>query len=84
MTTSITTNRARVFASALLSALFALPAAAHAQGQSAVITGKVTSEFGQPIDQANVYMNDVSVSVPTDAQGVYTITIAGARVRARR
>ena len=81
MTTRITTNRARVFASALLGALLALPAAAHAQGQSAVITGKVTSEFGQPIDQANVYINDVSISVPTNAQGVYTITVAGVRVQ---
>ena len=76
MTTRITTNRARVFASALFGALLAMPAAVHAQAQSAVITGKVTSEFGQPIDQANVYINDVSISVPTNAQGVYTITIA--------
>jgi len=81
MTTRITTNRARVFASALLGALFALPAAAQAQGQSAVITGKVTSEFGQPIDQANVYINDISISVPTNAQGVYTITVAAVRVQ---
>src|SRR5689334_14079880 len=81
MTTRITTNRARVFVSALFGALFAMPAAVHAQAQSAVITGKVTSEFGQPIDQANVYINDVSISVPTNAQGVYTITLAGARVQ---
>jgi TonB-linked SusC/RagA family outer membrane protein len=81
MTTRITKNRARVFAAALLGALFVAPAAVQAQTQSAVITGKVTSEFGQPIDQANVYINDVSVSVPTNAQGVYTITIAGARVQ---
>jgi len=45
-----------------------------------VITGKITSEFGQPVDQANVYINDLTISVPTNAQGAYTITIPAARV----
>jgi TonB-linked SusC/RagA family outer membrane protein len=45
-----------------------------------VITGKVTSEFGQPVDQANVYITDMNISVGTNAQGVYTITIAAGRV----
>src|SRR5688572_5545548 len=64
MTIMITMNRARATAAAALGVLFALPAAmAQAQTQAAVITGKVTTEFGQPIDQANVYMNDLTVSV---------------------
>src|SRR5262249_41669490 len=42
--------------------------------------GKVTSEFGQPIDQANVYINDLSISVATNTQGVYTFTVPAARV----
>jgi hypothetical protein len=46
-----------------------------------VITGKVTSEAGQPIDQANVYINDLSISVATNAQGAYTITIPAVRVQ---
>src|SRR6476469_7993458 len=85
MTTMITMNRARATAAAALGVLFALPAAlAQAQTQAAVITGKVTTEFGQPIDQANVYMNDLSVSVATNAQGMYTITIPAARVNGQQ
>lgn len=79
MTTMNTKYRARALGAGMLSLVLALPLAAQ-QGQSAVITGKVTTEFGQPIDQANVYFNDLNVSVATNAQGVYTITIAGARV----
>jgi TonB-linked SusC/RagA family outer membrane protein len=80
MTTRTTLHRARVVAASLLSLWLAVPAAS-AQAQSAVITGKVMSEFGQPIDQANVYINDLSISVGTNAQGTYTITIPAARVQ---
>jgi TonB-linked SusC/RagA family outer membrane protein len=79
MTTS-TTTRVWATAGALLSILLA-PPAVRAQTQSAVITGKVTSEVGQPIAQANVYINDLTVSVATNDQGVYTITLPAARVQ---
>lgn len=79
MTTKNTMHRARALGAGIFGLVFALPLAAQ-EGQTAVITGKVTSEFGQPIDQANVYLNELNVSVGTNAQGVYTITIAGARV----
>src|SRR6185295_6360824 len=79
MTTRITTKRARTIGAALLGLVLALPVAS-AQAQNAVITGKVTSEFGQPVDQANVYINDLAISVGTNAQGVYTITVPAARV----
>jgi TonB-linked SusC/RagA family outer membrane protein len=79
MTTMISMNRARAIAAALLGVLLTLPAA-HAQAQNATITGKVTSEFGQPVDAANVYINDLTISVVTSAQGTYTITIPSARV----
>src|ERR1700704_3991415 len=78
MTTMISMNRARAIAAALLGVLLTLPA--QAQAQNAVITGKVTSEFGQPVDAANVYINDLTISVVTNAQGSYTITIPSARV----
>lgn len=77
--TPIITNRARSFAAALLSALLVLPSAG-AQTQNAVITGRVTSDAGEPLSLANVYINELSLSVPTNAQGVYTITVPGARV----
>ena len=79
MTTRITLKRVRAIGAALSGLVLALPVAS-AQAQNAVITGKVTSEFGQPIDQANVYINDLTISVGTNAQGVYTITIPAARV----
>jgi len=78
MTTMNRMNRARAVAAGLLGVLLTLPSA-KAQAQSAVITGKVTSEFNQPVDAANVYINDLTISVVTNAQGVYTITIPAAR-----
>lgn len=63
----------------LLGLMFAVPAA-RAQAQSAVITGKVMTEFNQPIEGANVYITELTVSVATNAQGAYSITIPAARV----
>lgn len=51
-----------------------------AQAQNAIITGKVASESGQLLEFANVYINELSLSVPTNAQGVFTISIPAARV----
>jgi hypothetical protein len=79
MTIMISMNRARAIAVALIGGLLTLPAA-KAQAQVSTITGKVTSEFGQPVDAANVYINDLTISVVTNAQGTYTITIPAARV----
>jgi TonB-linked SusC/RagA family outer membrane protein len=72
-------TRARAMAGALLATLLTVPVLG-AQTQSAVITGKVTSEFGQPIVAANVYITSLTISVPTNALGEYTITIPSARV----
>ncbi len=79
MTTRTTLHRVRVVAASLLGLWLAVPAASAQGQQGAVITGKVMSEFGQPVDQANVYINDLSISVGTNAQGVFTITIPAAR-----
>ena len=66
----------------LLSAAFALAfvAPALAQGQGAVISGRVMSEQGQPIVGANVYINDLNISVGTSQSGNFTITIPQARL----
>ena len=62
--------------------LFLAPLAAQAQGQGpAVITGAVKSEFGDPLENANVYIAELAVSVGTNAQGRFTITIPAERVR---
>jgi len=75
----ITMNRARAIAAGWFGLLLIVPSVV-ALAQNAVITGKVSSEFGQPIEGANVYLNELSVSVPTNAQGAYTITIPALRV----
>jgi TonB-linked SusC/RagA family outer membrane protein len=51
-----------------------------AQAQNAVITGTVTATTGQPLPNANVFITEMSISVATNAQGAYTITIPAARV----
>lgn len=75
-----TMTRARATAGALLGVLLALPLAGRAQAQNAVITGKVATEFGQPLEGANVYIAEMTISVGTNASGAYTITIPAARV----
>ncbi len=55
-----------------------------ALAQSAVITGKVVGESGQPVEAANLYINDLAVSVGTNALGNYTITIPAARVSGQK
>jgi TonB-linked SusC/RagA family outer membrane protein len=50
-----------------------------AEAQPSVITGTVTSESGQALVGANVYINDLQLSASTNAQGTYTITIPSAR-----
>ncbi|MDB4875457.1 MAG: putative outer membrane protein [Gemmatimonadetes bacterium] len=72
-------TRARAIAGALLGVLLSVPTA-RAQAQNAVITGKVTSDFGQPLEGANVFITELNISVGSNAQGLYTITIPAARV----
>ncbi len=53
--------------------------AVSAQAQS-VITGRVTSEQGVTLQGANVFITELQISVGTNANGVYTITVPQARV----
>jgi TonB-linked SusC/RagA family outer membrane protein len=61
-------------------ALLLMPVVAQAQGP-AVITGTVKSEFGDPLENANVYIVELAVSVGTNAAGRYTMTIPADRLR---
>ena len=74
-----TMTRARLSAGALLGVLLAVPLAGRAQAQNSVVTGKVTTEFGQPLEGANVYIAEMTISVGTNANGAYTITVPAAR-----
>ncbi len=77
-------TRARVLAIAMATALLAAVTPGQAQAQNAVLTGKVTSEFGQSLQGANVYITEMAVSVGTNEQGDYTITIPAARVNGQQ
>ncbi|MCA0377044.1 MAG: SusC/RagA family TonB-linked outer membrane protein [Gemmatimonadetes bacterium] len=72
------TRFARVVAGALMGVLLVAP---NARAQAnAVISGRVTGEAGQPLEFANVYITELVISVPTNAQGQFTITVPAARV----
>src|ERR1043166_7380295 len=76
-------HRARTMIAAAAALGLAVPVA-RAQGQNAGINGKVTSEFGQPLEGANGFIPEMSLSRATDAQGNFTLTIPPARVAALR
>jgi TonB-linked SusC/RagA family outer membrane protein len=75
MNTLIGARRIAVGVVALL-----IGSAAMAGAQNAVITGSVTSNVGQPLPSANVFITEMGISVVTNPQGTYTITIPAARV----
>ena len=60
----------------------AVPFAKHL-AQSATITGRVISDQGNALEVANVYITEMNISVGTNAQGRYTITIPAERVRSQ-
>ena len=47
-------------------------------GQEAVITGKVTSELGDPIAGARISITNTNFASASNASGVYTLTMAPA------
>jgi TonB-linked SusC/RagA family outer membrane protein len=49
--------------------------------QAATLSGLITSETGQVIENANAFITELNISVPTNAQGRYSITIPAERVR---
>ncbi len=79
MTTMSLLHRVRWTGWALVGAMLAVPSVG-AQAQNAVITGKVTSEAGQPLAAANIFIAELTVSVPTNEAGVYNLVIPAARV----
>src|SRR5690348_17869086 len=64
---------------AVCALLFVAPVLA--QAQSAVITGRVISDQGQPLAGANVLIPELNISVGTNQSGQFTITVPAARVR---
>jgi len=46
-----------------------------------VISGRVTSEAGNPLEVSNVFITEMHISVPTNSEGRYTFTIPAERTR---
>ncbi len=65
----------------LLTAAVALMRVPAAYAQSAILNGRIVSESGQPIENGNAFITEMNISVATNAQGRYTITIPAERVR---
>ena len=66
----------------LLPSVVSPPRSALAQGtDGATITGVVASDQQQPLMGANVFISELNISVGTNEQGRYTITIPAGRVR---
>jgi len=51
------------------------------QAQAATLNGVVTSESGQPLENANAFITELNISVATNTQGRYNIVIPAERVR---
>ena len=67
-------------AAACLLTLAAGTARAQTPAGAAVLTGRVTTDDGTPLQGANVYITEMSLSVGTGPSGVFTINVPAARV----
>jgi TonB-dependent SusC/RagA subfamily outer membrane receptor len=71
--------RFRVLSVLAVLALVAAPRGARAQGE-ALLTGKVTSVAGAPVEGAQVYLDKMSLGGETKPDGSYRFTVPAARV----
>lgn len=49
--------------------------------QVATITGRVITEEGQPLRSANVFIDELNISVATDTSGIYSLTVPSSRLQ---
>ncbi len=64
-----------------LLAVFLVATAGQAQAQNAVISGRVISEFEEPLEAAQVFIQELNIITTTNATGNYTLTVPGERAR---
>ena len=78
-------NGIRRLSASILALVVSLASATVASAQAgATITGRVTSEAGQPLYGANITIEALTISVGTNEEGRYTITVPGARARGQQ
>ncbi len=66
---------------ALVAPVAFIGGARHAEAQEAVITGRVSSEQGEPLFGANVSIAEMNIFMAVNEAGAYRITIPAPRVR---
>lgn len=78
-------NGMRRLGASILALLLSLSTASIVEAQgAATVTGRVTTEAGQPLFGANVTIEALAISVGTGEDGRYTINVPGARVRGQQ
>ena len=65
----------------LFAAAMVLLRAPLAHAQAATLAGRITSESGQPLENANAFITELNISVAANEQGRYSIVIPAERVR---
>src|SRR5215510_14046252 len=76
---SIGSSRWLAFFVAVVTLTLVRVSSAHAQ--AATLTGRIASESGQPLENANAFITELNISVPSNPQGRYNIVIPAERVR---
>lgn len=74
----------RLNASVLGLLLSVTTAATLSAQNAATVTGRITSEGGQPLFGANIGIEALAIQVGTNEEGRYTIVVPGARVRGQQ
>jgi TonB-linked SusC/RagA family outer membrane protein len=77
-------NRRGVFFAVTASVALLFAGAREARAQDAVIRGTVKSDRGEPVQAANVFVEELRMAVTTSATGQYVLLIPGARVRGQQ
>lgn len=77
-------NRRGVFFALAALALLMFGGAHAAAAQDAVIRGTITSDRGEPVAAANIFIEELRLAVMTTANGQYVLPIPGARVRGQQ
>jgi len=77
-------NRRGLFCAAAALALLFVGGVRQAAAQDAVIRGTITSERGEKVTGANVFIEELRIGVATSATGQYVLPVPGARVRGQQ
>src|SRR5262245_38003066 len=76
-----TCSRWLAFLVAIVTLTLVRTPSAHAQAQAATLTVRIAGESGHPLENANAFITELNISVPSNPLGRYNIVIPAERVR---